>query len=72
VAGSHSILKRCRNNFSQLQYEHRISVHKQTEIHTSEPKAAEPRASEVETAVEKPKRYVSPGNDEITAELILA
>jgi hypothetical protein len=33
---------------------------------------SEPRASEVEMAVEKPKRYVSPGNDEITAELILA
>jgi len=33
---------------------------------------SEPRAFEVEKAVEKPKKYISPGNDEITAELILA
>jgi hypothetical protein len=33
---------------------------------------SEPRASEVEKAVEKPKKYISPGNDEITAQLILA
>lgn len=33
---------------------------------------SEPRASDVEKAVKKPKRYISPGNDEITAELIQA
>jgi hypothetical protein len=53
LAGSNSILNRWRNNFYQLQYEHGISVHKQTETHTSEPKVSEPRASEVEKAVEK-------------------
>jgi hypothetical protein len=72
LVGSHSILKRWKNNFPQLQYEHGISVCKQTETHTSEPKMSEPRASEVEKAVEKPKKYISPGNDEIAAELILA
>jgi hypothetical protein len=55
LAGSHSILNRWRNDFSQLQYEYGFSVCKQTEIHTSEPKVSEPRASEVEKAVEKPK-----------------
>lgn len=70
LAGSHSILNRWRNNFSQLQNEHGLCVLRQTEIHSSEPKVCEPRASDVEKAVEKPKRYISPGNDEITAELI--
>lgn len=70
LAGSHSILNRQRNNFCQLQNEQGFSVLRQTKIHTSELQVSEPRASEVDKAVEKPKR--SPGNDEITAELILA
>jgi hypothetical protein len=45
---------------------------RQTEIHTAEPLVPEPRAFEVEMAVEKLKRYKSPGIDRIPAELIKA
>jgi hypothetical protein len=44
----------------------------QTELHTAEPFVPEPSASEVEVAVEKLKRYKSPGFDQIPAELIRA
>ena len=39
-------------------------------MHTSEPEVSEPRS--LEKAVEEPKKYILPGNDKITAELILA
>jgi hypothetical protein len=44
----------------------------QTEIHTVEPLVPEPSSSEVEIAIEKLKRYKSPGIDQILAELIQA
>jgi hypothetical protein len=42
------------------------------EIHTTEPLVPEPSSSDVEIAVEKLKRYKSPGIDQIPAELIQA
>jgi hypothetical protein len=45
---------------------------RQTEIHTAEPLVPEPSSTEVEIAVEKLKRYKSPGIDQIPAELIQA
>jgi hypothetical protein len=45
---------------------------RQIEIHTADPLVPEPRPSEDETAIEKLKRYKSPGSDQISAELIQA
>jgi hypothetical protein len=41
-------------------------------MHTAEPFVPEPSATEVEVAIEKLKRYKSPGVDQILAELIQA
>jgi hypothetical protein len=41
-------------------------------MHTAEPFVPEPGASEVEVAIGKPKRYKSPGVDQIPAEVIKA
>jgi hypothetical protein len=43
---------------------------RQTEIHRAEPHEPEPSAFTVEMAIEKLKRYKSPGSDQITEELI--
>jgi hypothetical protein len=43
-----------------------------TEMHTAEPFVPDPSASETEFAVWKPKRYKSPGVDQIPPELIQA
>jgi hypothetical protein len=45
---------------------------RQTEIHTAEPLVPEPSVFEVEMAIEKLKRYKSPGIDQIPADLIKA
>jgi hypothetical protein len=63
----HSILNRWKNYFCQLLNVHGVNDVRQTEIHT-----AEPSSSEVETAIEKLKRYKSPDIDQIPAELIQA
>jgi hypothetical protein len=70
VADSHSILARWRNHFSQLLNIHGVNDVRQTELHTTEPIVPEPRASEVEMAIEKLKRHKSPGIGQIPAELI--
>jgi hypothetical protein len=44
----------------------------QTEIHTAEPLVLEPSAFEFEMAIEKLKRYKSPGTDQIPTEMIKA
>ena len=44
----------------------------QAEIHTAEPLVPEPRASEVELAIDKLKSHKSPGIHQIPAELIKA
>jgi hypothetical protein len=71
-ADCQSILTRWRNYFSQLLNVHGDKDVKQTEIHTAEPLVPEPSAFEVEMAIEKLKRYKSPGIDQIPAELIKA
>jgi hypothetical protein len=58
-------LNRWKNYFCQLLNVHGVSDVRQTEIHR-----AEPSSSEVEIAIEKLKRYKSPGIDQIPAELI--
>jgi len=69
---SHSILARWRNYFSQLLNVHGINDVRQTETRTAEPLVPEPRAFEVEMAIENLKRHISPGMDQMTAELIKA
>jgi len=44
----------------------------QAEIHTAEPLVPEPSASEVELAIDKLKSHISPGIDQIPAEVIKA
>jgi hypothetical protein len=51
---------------------HGASDVRQTKIHTAEPLVPEPSPFEVEIAIEKLKRYKSPGSGEIPAELIQA
>jgi len=52
VTGSHSILTRWRNYFSQLLNVHGFNYIRQTEIHAAEPLVPEPSAFEFEMAVE--------------------
>jgi hypothetical protein len=49
-----------------------VSDVRQIEIHTAEPLVPDPSPFEVEIAIEKLKRYKSPGSDGIPAELIQA
>jgi hypothetical protein len=72
LADSHSILNRWKNYFCRLLNVHGVNDVRQTEIHTAEPLVPEPSSSEVETAIEKLKRYKSPGIDQILAEMIQA
>jgi hypothetical protein len=72
VADCHSILTRWKNYFSKLLNVHGDNDVKQTEIHTAEPLVPQPSAFEVEMAIEKLKRYKSPGIDQIPAKLIKA
>jgi hypothetical protein len=65
-------LTRWRNYFSQLLKVRGDNDVKQAEIHTAEPLVPETSAFEVEMAIEKLKRYKSPGIDQIPAELIKA
>ena len=67
---SHSILDRWRNHISQLFNVNFVSDVRQTEIHTAEPLMPEPSAFEVEITIEKLKRHISPGIDQIPAELL--
>jgi hypothetical protein len=70
AAGSHSILVRWRNYFSQLS--NGVNDGRQTEIHTAEPLVPEPSAFEDELDIEKLKVHKSSSNDHIPAELIKA
>jgi len=72
VADSHSIMARWRNYFSQILNVHGVSEVRQVEIHTAEPLVPKPSALEVELAIEKLKSHVSPGIDQIPAEMIKA
>jgi len=71
VIDSPNILFSCGNNFSQILNVHGVNYVRQTEMHIySRATSAEPRAFEVEMAIEKLKRNKSPGTDQIPAELI--
>ena len=72
VADTHGIVARWRNYFSQIFNVHGVKDVGQPKIHTEEPLVTEPRASEVELAIDKIKSHKSPGIDEISAELIKA
>jgi len=72
VTASHSILARWRKHFSQLLNVCGVNDVGQTEIHTAEPLVLEPSAFEFEMAIEKLKRYKSPGTDQIPTEMIKA
>jgi hypothetical protein len=52
--------------------EHRVSDVRQIGIRTAEPLVPYPSPFETEIAIAKLKRYISPGSDEILAELIQA
>jgi hypothetical protein len=72
LADSHNILNRWKNDFSQLLNAHNVSDVRQIEVHMAEPLVPGPSHLEVETAIAKLKKYKSPGNDQIPAELIQA
>jgi len=71
VRNSHSILARRRQLFSHLFSVHEVSDVRQTEIHTAE-LVPDPSTFEGEMAIEKLNRHISPGIDQIQAELIKA
>jgi len=66
----HSILARWKKHFSQLFNVHGVSDVRQKEIHTEEPPVPEPSAFEGEMAIEKLKIHISPGSEQIPAELV--
>jgi regulator of sirC expression with transglutaminase-like and TPR domain len=72
VTDSHSIVVRWSKHFSQLFSVHGVNDIRQTEIHTAEPLVPEPSAFETEMATEKLKRHLSPGTDQIPAEMFKA
>jgi hypothetical protein len=72
VTDSHSSVARWRNHFSQLLNVHGADDVGQTERHTADPLVPEPSAFEAEMAVGKLKRHISPGTDQIPAELFKA
>jgi hypothetical protein len=72
LAESHNILNRWKNYFSQLLNLHNVSDVRQIEVHTAEQLVPGASHLEVEIAIAKLKKYTSPGNDEISAELIQA
>jgi hypothetical protein len=72
VANSHNILNTWTNYFCQLLNVRGVNDVRQTEMHTAEPLAPERNSFDVEIAIEKLKRYKSPGIDQIPAEMIQA
>jgi len=67
---SHSLLARWKNRFSQLLNVHGVNDVRQTEQQTVEPLMPEPSVFEFEMANEKLNRYISPGIDQIPAEML--
>ena len=58
------------NYFSQLLNVHKGNDLGEIQIQTAEPLIPEPTLLEVESAIEKLKKYKSPGIDQISAQLI--
>jgi len=59
VAGSHSIVTRWGNHFSQLLNTHGVNDVRQSEIQTAEALVPEPSAFEFEMAIEKLKTHIT-------------
>jgi hypothetical protein len=72
LADSHTILNIWKNYLCQLLNVLDVSGVRQREMRTGEPLAYEPSRLGFEIAIEKLKRYKSPGVDQIPAELIQA
>ena len=72
VTDSHSILAKWGKHFSQLLNVHEVNYVRQGDIHTAEPLVPLPSAFEIEMAIEKLQRHISPGTDQIPAELMKA
>ena len=70
LADSNSILNRWKGHFSQLLNVHKDNDVGEIEIQTAEPLIPDPTLLEFEIAIEKLKKYKSPGIDQISAELI--
>jgi hypothetical protein len=65
-------LKRWKNLFNQVLNVHGVHDVRRMDIHTAEPLVPEPSLVKVEITIGKLKSYKSPGNDNISAELIKA
>jgi hypothetical protein len=72
VADPHKILNRWKNYFCQMLNVQGAGDVRQTEMHTVEAFVPEPSSSEAEVAIGKLKRYKTPGDDQIPAELFQA
>jgi hypothetical protein len=59
LAGSHNILNKWKNYFSQQLIVHKVSDVRQMEIHTANPLVPEPSSFEAETAVAKLKKGIN-------------
>jgi hypothetical protein len=70
-ANLQSVLYKWRNLFNHVLNGHGVRD-RQVAIHTAEPLVPEPSLVEVEIAIEKFKRYKSPGTDQIPVKLIKA
>jgi hypothetical protein len=70
LADPHKILNWLKNYFCRLLNVHGAGGVRQTEMQTAEPFVPKPSTSEVEIATGKPKRYKSPGVDQIPTQLI--
>jgi hypothetical protein len=66
---SHNILNKWKIDFCHLLNLHGANDTRQTEMHIAEQSVPEPNSFEVKTAIEKLKRYESPGIDQIPAAL---
>jgi hypothetical protein len=67
LADSHNIFNRLKNFFSQLLNLHNVNDVRQIEVHTAEPLVPGPSHYDVEIAVVKLRKYISPGSDQIPA-----
>jgi hypothetical protein len=72
IADPQNVLNRWKNFFNQVLNVHGVHDVRQIDIHTAEPLVPESSLVEVEIAIGKLKRYISPGTDNIPAELIKA
>jgi hypothetical protein len=70
IVDSHNILNRWNNYFSRLLNVHNVSDVRQIEVHMAEPSVPGSSRLEVEIPIAKLDKFVSPGSDEIPAELI--